>query len=74
MLDLLEHPGLYIVIPELRRSVRGNGTIAGEGNVQSGVWNEDAAILIVSRCRQSEVESSTDYVVGPGPVDRKSVV
>ena len=68
-LDVLEHPGLRIVLPEQSRSARGNRAVAGEANVQCGVWNQDAAILIVSRCRQSEVESSTDYVVGPGPVN-----
>ena len=52
-------PGLYRVILEYNSSGRGTVTVVGEANVQRGVWNEDAVILIVSRCGQSEVESST---------------
>ena len=67
LLGRLEPPGLFIVPTELSRSVGGNRSVAGERNVQCGVWNDDAVIPIVSRCRQSEVGSSTDYRVETGP-------
>ena len=55
----LKLPGLDRASLEFNRSAGGNVTVTGEANVQQGAWNKDAAIPIVSRCRQSEAESST---------------
>ena len=73
-LNRLELPDLFIILTELSRSVRGNGSAAGEGNAEWGPWNDDAVILIVSRCRQSEVGSSTDYAVEPDGVTALSSI
>ena len=50
-LDRNKLPGLKRVILEFNRNVRGDVTVVGEANVQRGVWNNDAVILIVSRRR-----------------------
>ena len=51
--QLHDPPDLGHVVSEFNRSARGNGTAAGEANVQRGVSNKDAVILIVSRPQTS---------------------
>ena len=52
-------PSLARAILEDNTSARGDVTVTGETNSQQRVFGKDPAILIVSRRRQSEVESAT---------------
>ena len=47
------------VLLEFNRSARGKVAVIGEANIQRGVWNTDALVLIVSRRKQSKVVIST---------------